>query len=278
MKLEGKVAVVTGTSPNIGGGIAIGMAEEGAAVVCADVLAQNARGCAEHIRSRGGQAMEAICDITSESEVAAMIGETTERFGGVDILVNNAVIFNQKGVLDMPLDEWRRQIDVMLTGAFLCTKHAARAMIERGARGSVINIISTAGHQGQPENVGYCTGKSGLLNFSSLRGDGTRAARHKGQQPDAHRDRPDRGERQGERMGLGAGRSPLSRAGRAFHAGRSDGQAAQPVRLRAGGGLPRFGRRRDDNRHGPESGRGRGIPILGMDAVGESAWTYPLSP
>ena len=166
MKLEGKVAVVTGTSPNIGGGIAIGLAEEGAAVVCADVLAQNARGCAEHIRSRGGQAMEAICDITSESEVAAMIGETTERFGGVDILVNNAVIFNQKGVLDMPLDEWRRQIDVMLTGAFLCTKHAARAMIERGARGSVINIISTAGHQGQPENVGYCTGKSGLLNFT----------------------------------------------------------------------------------------------------------------
>jgi NAD(P)-dependent dehydrogenase (short-subunit alcohol dehydrogenase family) len=69
-------------------------------------------------------------------------------------------------VLDMPLERWTRQLTVNLTGTFLCTKHVARAMVERGTRGSIIVIVSTAGHQGQAGNIGYCTSKSGLLNFT----------------------------------------------------------------------------------------------------------------
>ena len=166
MKLVGKVAVVTGTSPNIGGGIATGLADEGARLVCVDIRPDYAKQCAEHIRERSGEAIGVTCDVTDDDQVRGMVQRAKDAFGGVDILVNNAVIFNQKGVLDMPLDEWDRQIGVILTGAFLCTKHAANLMIEQGTRGSVINIISTAGHQGQPGNVGYCTGKSGLLNFT----------------------------------------------------------------------------------------------------------------
>ena len=166
MKLEGKVAIVTGTSPNIGGGIAIGMAEAGARVVAVDVEPDNARRCADDIVKRGGQAIGVACDVTSEPDVRAAVARACEAFGGVDILVNGAVVFNQKGVLDMPLDEWTRQLGVILTGTFLCTKHAARSMIVEGRRGSIINIISTAGHQGEPWNIGYCTGKSGLLNFT----------------------------------------------------------------------------------------------------------------
>ena len=66
----------------------------------------------------------------------------------------------------MELERWNRQLAVNLTGTFLCTKHVARVMVERGTRGSIIVIVSTAGHQGQAGNIGYCTSKSGLLNFT----------------------------------------------------------------------------------------------------------------
>ncbi|MGH7932141.1 MAG: SDR family NAD(P)-dependent oxidoreductase [Candidatus Binataceae bacterium] len=166
MKLDGKVAVVTGTSSNIGGGIAEGVAAEGAAVVCVDIRPENAADCARGIERTGGRALAATCDVTNEAQVKAVIGRAREAFGGVDILVNGAAIFNTKGVLDMTLEEWERQIGIILTGTFLFTKYAAKAMIEQGRKGSIINIISSAGHQGQPNNVAYCTSKCGLLNFT----------------------------------------------------------------------------------------------------------------
>lgn len=166
MKLDGKVAVITGTSSNIGGGLAEGIAAAGAAVVCVDVKAENASDCARYITSGGGRAIGVTCDVTAEEQVKAAIERAREAFGGVDILVNAAAIFNQKGVLDMPLKEWERQIGIILTGTFLFTKYAARLMIEQGRKGAIINIISSAGHQGQPGNVAYCTSKCGLLNFT----------------------------------------------------------------------------------------------------------------
>src|SRR5438128_10289652 len=166
MKLAGKVAVVTGTSPNIGGGIAEGLAEEGATVVCVDVAADNAGQCAEAIRRSGGQALGIACDVTDEAQVAAMVTRARESLGGVDILVNNAGILGGLSVLEMPLERWSRQIAVNLTGTFLCTKHVARLMVAEGRPGSIIVIVSTAGHQGQAGNIGYCTSKSGLLNFT----------------------------------------------------------------------------------------------------------------
>lgn len=166
MKLQGKVALVTGTSPNICGGIAEGLAEEGAKIVCVDNQPDNANLCADYLTKQGGQALGVVCDVTNEDQVKAAVERARAAFGGVDILVNGAVIFNQKGVLDMPLEEWTRQTAVILTGTFLFTKYVARLMIEQGRKGNIINIISTAGHQGQPRNVGYCTGKSGLLNFT----------------------------------------------------------------------------------------------------------------
>lgn len=166
MSLEGATAIVTGTSPNIGGGIAEGLATAGANVVCVDLSEDNVNDCSRSIRESGGNAIGRVCDVTDEVDVERTMQAAVEAFGDVNIVVNNAVIFNQKGVLDMALDEWRQQLDVILTGAFLFTKHAAHHMKSRDGGGSIINIISTAGHQGQPGNVGYCTGKSGLLNFT----------------------------------------------------------------------------------------------------------------
>jgi NAD(P)-dependent dehydrogenase (short-subunit alcohol dehydrogenase family) len=166
VKLVGKVALITGTSPNIGGGIAEGLADEGAKVVCVDVNPDYANGCANAIVTRGGQAVGVVCDVTDERQVQAAVARATEVFGGIDVLVNGAVIFNRKGVLDMPLEEWSRQLAVILTGAFLCTKYVAQQMIAQGRKGNIINIVSTAGHQGEPWNVGYSTGKGALLNFT----------------------------------------------------------------------------------------------------------------
>lgn len=166
MKLDGKVAIVTGTSSNIGGGIAEVMAAEGAAMVCVDARPDNAADCARGIERAGGRAIAAPCDVTNEEQVKSAIAQARQAYGTIDILVNGAAIFNQKGVLDMSLAEWERQIGIILTGTFLLTKYAAQSMIEQRRKGSIINIISSAGHQGQPGNVAYCTSKCGLLNFT----------------------------------------------------------------------------------------------------------------
>src|SRR5205823_9930828 len=106
------------------------------------------------------------CDVTDEPQVEAMVARAREAYGGVDVLVNNAGILGGLSVLDMPLERWNRQIAVNLTGTFLCTKHVARLMVEQGRRGSIVVIVSTAGHQGQAGNIAYSTSKSGLLNFT----------------------------------------------------------------------------------------------------------------
>src|SRR5258707_11827806 len=166
MKLKDKVAIVTGTSPNIGGGIAEGLAAEGAAIVAVDANAANAKDCAGYINGTQGRAIAVTCDVTDEAAVKAAVDAAVAAFGKVDVLVNNAAFFNKKGVLDMPFEEWNRQTGVILGGAFLFTKYAAKAMAGKGGgpnNGVVINIISTAGHQGEPGNIAYSTSKSGLL-------------------------------------------------------------------------------------------------------------------
>lgn len=165
MKLQGKVAIVTGTSPNIGGGIVEALAAAGAAIVAIDAKKDNAEGCAHAVNTAGGRAIGIVCDVTDEDQVKVAVERAVEQFGHVDILVNNAAFFNQKDIATMPVTEWRKQLSVILDGAFLFTKYAAATMISRGS-GVVINVISTAGHQGQPGNIAYTTAKGGLLNFT----------------------------------------------------------------------------------------------------------------
>jgi NAD(P)-dependent dehydrogenase (short-subunit alcohol dehydrogenase family) len=166
VRLARKIAIVTGTSPNIGGGIAEGLAEEGAIVACVDVTADNATQCADAIKRRGGEALGVTCDVTDEGQVQAMVARVRDTYGGVDLLVNNAGILGGLSVLEMPVERWNRQIAVNLTGTFLCTKHVARLMVEQKRRGSIVVVVSTAGHQGQAGNIAYSTSKSGLLNFT----------------------------------------------------------------------------------------------------------------
>src|SRR5207244_7428379 len=130
------------------------------------VVPDNAHQCAKWIEGRGGKALGIACDLTDEADVERMVARARDAFGGIDALVNNAGILGGLSVLEMPLERWSRQIAVNLTGTFLCTKHVARLMVAEGRPGSIIVIVSTAGHQGQAGNIGYCTSKSGLLNFT----------------------------------------------------------------------------------------------------------------
>src|SRR5262249_51891657 len=111
-------------------------------------------------------ALAVIADVTNEAEVENAVRRVGDELGSVDVLVNNAAIFDQQGVLEMPHARWTRQLAVILDGTFLCTKFVAKQMVARRRGGGILNIISTAGHQGQPGNVGYCTAKAGLLNFT----------------------------------------------------------------------------------------------------------------
>lgn len=164
--LAGKVAIVTGTSPNIGGVLASGLAAEGAAVACNDIDAGVAAERASRIVEAGGESIAIPFDVTDEAAVADGVGQVIARFGPVDILVNNAVKFDMAGVLDMTVERFRRQVDIVLGGSFLMTQHVARSMVEHRVRGSIVNILSTAAWQGQAGNVGYSTAKSGMINFT----------------------------------------------------------------------------------------------------------------
>jgi gluconate 5-dehydrogenase len=165
-RLEAKVAIVTGASANIGGTLAAGLAREGAKVLCTDLSAEVAETSARRIRDAGGEAVAMSGDVTAPGHADDVVNEAFRRWGSVDILINNAVFFKQEGLLTMAVDDYRRQLDVILGGAFLFARAAARCMIEAKTPGSIINVLSTAAWQGQPGNIGYSTGKSGLINFT----------------------------------------------------------------------------------------------------------------
>jgi NAD(P)-dependent dehydrogenase (short-subunit alcohol dehydrogenase family) len=168
MRLAGKVAVVTGTSPNINGEIAAHLAAEGARLVCVDANARYAAACAAAIRRQGGEALGMACDVSEDRAAQAIVERAQTTYGALDILVNGVAVQVRKGLFDLDVATFRRQWEAMVTGAFLCTKHAARLMIDQGRGGSIINIGSTEGHQGNLDNLGYGVAKGALLHFTRI--------------------------------------------------------------------------------------------------------------
>jgi NAD(P)-dependent dehydrogenase (short-subunit alcohol dehydrogenase family) len=164
-RLDGKIAIVTGTGPNIGSGLAVGLAKEGAMVACNDIRVEQVEKALGRIRQAGGEGLAIPGDVTDEESVKANVQKVLDAYGKIDILVNSAAILGGKGVLDYDLKDFQRQVQVILSGTFLYTKYVAQAMIDLNIQGSIICILSTAAWQGQPGNVGYCTAKGGLINF-----------------------------------------------------------------------------------------------------------------
>jgi len=165
VSLAGKVALVTGTGPNIGSGLALALAHYGARVACNDIRPEAAGAAVRRIELNRGVAMACPGDVSSEDDVRSYVGKVLDAWGRIDILVNSAGILGGKSVLDYDVEAFNRQLIVNCTGNFLNTKHVARSMIDRDIRGSIICIVSNAGWSGQPNNIGYCTSKGGIANF-----------------------------------------------------------------------------------------------------------------
>lgn len=166
MKLKDQVAIVTGAGRNIGEAIAKLFAQEGAKIAVVDMDAGRGANVAEAIRSAGGEAISLVADVSSSADVAAMVAKVVEAFGGVDILVNNVAITDKASILDISEEEWRKVLDVTLTGPFLVTQAVARQMVEQGRGGKVVNVGSTSGYAGRPRAIAYQAAKGGLANVT----------------------------------------------------------------------------------------------------------------
>lgn len=165
--LEGRRALVTGGDSGIGQEVCLELAAHGAAVAINYVgAADEATRMVGRIEGAGGKAIAVAMDVSQEGDVQRAFAEAKEAFGGVDLLVNNAGLEHPYALLDMPLDAWRKVIDVNLTGSFLCAREAARMMVDGGHTGTIVNMSSV--HEQIPwEHFShYCASKGGMKLFT----------------------------------------------------------------------------------------------------------------
>lgn len=164
--LKGQVAVITGGGRGIGRHIALRFAAEGAAVALGATGAGALDGTAKEIQAAGGRAIAIPTDVASEDAVMNLVKRTVTEFGRLDILVNNSGIAGPTApATELKLADWQRTLDINLTGAMLCSKHAAPHMIARRS-GRIINITSVAGLIGYAYRTPYAASKWGMIGLT----------------------------------------------------------------------------------------------------------------
>jgi 2-dehydro-3-deoxy-D-gluconate 5-dehydrogenase len=163
--LSGKVAVVTGGNGGIGLGMARGLAGAGAAVVVAGRNAEKSRRAVAELAGLGGEAVAIECDVAEEAAVEALVRGTVDRFGRLDVLINNAGMNIRKPVQELTLAEWRRVLDTNLTSAFLACR-AAYPIMKRNGGGKIINIGSMMSIFGTSFAPAYAASKGGIVQLT----------------------------------------------------------------------------------------------------------------
>ncbi len=165
-ELSGRVAIVTGAGRNIGRAIALALAEGGAAVVVnARSNLKEAEVVAQEIERAGGRALAVTADVADVASVDKMVAAATERFGRIDVLVNNAAVRVEQPFEEMSLAEWRAVTAVILDGAFICVK-ACLPYLRRSGSGVIVNIGGLSAHTGAARRPHVVTAKAGLLGFT----------------------------------------------------------------------------------------------------------------
>lgn len=161
--LEGKVALITGATAGLGRALALIYRAAGAQIA---VTGRNAAKNQDMAEQMGGDGLVLALEVRDEAMVEATVTAVVERFGKLDILVNNAGVVAVEHAWEATLDSWREVIDTNLSGAFLCAKYAAQAMIARGEGGKIVNIGSVIANLGPNDFASYAASKAGLLGLT----------------------------------------------------------------------------------------------------------------
>ncbi len=164
--LAGKKALVTGATKGMGRHAAIALAHAGAEVFLSGRNEGELAECAEEVRALGQRAETQTAELADVDAVRRLGEAAIETMGGIDVLINNAGIALLEPVLDVTVEKWDAQLDVNLKAPFFLAQTVARAMVESGRGGKIINIASTAGLIGVPEHAAYCASKGGLLTLT----------------------------------------------------------------------------------------------------------------
>lgn len=165
-RLQGQVAIVTGASRGIGRSVALALAAEGASVVV-NYASSNAAAEAvvQEISALGGSAIALQADVSQPDQVETLFNATMEKWGHLNVLVNNAGIARDTLLLRMKLEDWQAVIDLNLTGVFLCTKVASKIMLKQRS-GRIINLTSVVGETGNAGQSNYSAAKAGVIGFT----------------------------------------------------------------------------------------------------------------
>jgi len=165
MRLEAKVALITGSGSGIGRAMALAFAAEGARIFAADVRGDDAEATATLVRDAGGEAGAREIDVTETAQVQAMVRACLHRFGRIDVLLNNAGIGSTQTVVDTPEELWESVFAVNVRGIFLGCKYTIPHMIEAGG-GSIVNTASVAGLVGLKNRAAYCASKGAVVSLT----------------------------------------------------------------------------------------------------------------
>ena len=166
MKLENKVAIVTGGGRNIGRAISLLFASEGAKIAIYDADEGRAAAVADEVEAAGGEATYVIGPVENATDVEAMVATVVSRLGKVDIPVNCAAISDRQPMLELPDEEWQRILDVTLSGTYFCCKYVAKQMVAQGHGGAIVNFSSGSAFTGNTARVAYDVAKGGIISLT----------------------------------------------------------------------------------------------------------------
>ncbi len=167
MRLENKVAIVTGAGRGIGKAVAIAFATEGADIVAVARTKEEIEETCHEVEALGRQGLAIPIDVTNADQIKEMVQKSVSQFKKIDILVNNAGVIKLTPVLELTEADWDRIIDINLKGTFLCSQATARHMIKQ-ERGKIINIASVGAHVGSPGTAAYAASKGGIIQLTKV--------------------------------------------------------------------------------------------------------------
>ncbi len=165
MKLADKVAIVTGSGRGIGRSISEALMAEGASIVINDMNEELCKATTEELTKAGGKVMGVVCNVTDSASIEKMVAEVMEKFGRIDVLVNNAGITRDNLFMRMSEEHWQAVIDTNLTSAFKVTQPVLKIMSKQRS-GRIVNIASTTGVHGNFGQCNYAAAKAGLIGFT----------------------------------------------------------------------------------------------------------------